>query len=316
MTAGVTRAASLCRTAAALALVCLHPEVAASTTQLPAGIVQVAAGDYVRQGDCAEATPENQDGIANTAFVVGLKAVAVIDPGGSLQDGNRLRAAVRAATNLPIRYVILTHGHPDHVFGASAFLPDHPVFVGHWRLPGVLASRAAHDYHVLEARLRTADTGEAVPPTLLVHDTVVLDLGGRTLRLQAFGSAHTDADLTVTDQATATLFTGDLVFSGRVPALDGSLAGWLRALDARRKQRAARAVPGHGPASLPWPQGAADEQRYLLTLQQDVRRAIAAGQDVDATAATAASSERPRWQLFDDYNGRNAIEAYKELQWE
>ncbi len=299
-----------------MALACAYPGIAASTTQLPAPVVQVAPGDYVRQGVCAEASPENLDGIANTAFVVGTQAVAVIDPGGSLQDGNRLRAAIRATTSLPIRYVIMTHAHPDHVFGASAFLPDRPVFVGHWRLPGLLASRAAHDHRALEADLGTAETGEAVQPTLLVRDTLALDLGGRTLKLQAFGSAHSDADLTIFDQNTATLFTGDLVFSGRVPALDGSLAGWLHVLDGLEKQPAARAVPGHGPAVLPWPQGAMDEHRYLLALEHDVRRAIVAGQDVDAVSATAASSERPRWQLFDDYNGRNAIEAYKELQWE
>ncbi len=279
-------------------------------------MVQVAPGDFVRQGACAEASKENQDGIANIGFVVGASAVAVIDPGGSLQDGNRLRAAIRATTGLPIRFVIMTHGHPDHVFGATAFLPDNPVFVGHWQLPGVLASRAGHDHRALMDSLFTVQTGAAVAPTLLVHDRLTLDLGGRTLALQAYASAHTDADITIVDQATATLFAGDLLFSGRVPALDGSLRGWLRALDRLEAQSALRAVPGHGPASVPWPQAAADERRYLATLEHDVRGAIAAGQDVNAVTATAAAAERPHWQLFDAYNGRNAIEAYKELQWE
>ncbi len=294
----------------------MYSGAALAETQVSASVVQVAPGDFVRQGACAEASPGNQDGIANIAFVVGGLAVAVIDPGGSLQDGRRLRAAVRANTSLPIRYVIMTHGHPDHVFGATAFLPDHPVFVGHWQLPAALASRAVHDHRALEASLGTPETGAAVSPTLLVHDVLTLDLGGRSLKLQAYGSAHTDADLTVLDQSTATLFTGDLVFSVRVPALDGSLAGWLRVLDGLEKQPAARVVPGHGPAALPWPQGAADEHRYLLTLEHDVRRAIAAGQDVDAVTATAAASERSHWQMFDAYNGRNALEAFKELQWE
>ena len=287
-----------------------------AATHLPADVTQIAPGDFVRQGVCAEATPENQDGIANTAFIVGGDGVAVIDPGGSLQDGSRLRIAIRATTGLPIRFVIMTHGHPDHVFGGSAFLPDHPVFVGHWQLPAILASRAAHDHRALAAALGDEGTGAAVMPTRLVQDRLTLDLGGRMLVLQAYESAHTDADITVFDQATATLFAGDLVFSGRIPALDGSLAGWLRVLDKLEKQPAARVVAGHGPATLPWPQGAADEHRYLLTLRHDVRRAVAAGQDVDALSGTAASAERPHWALFDDYNGRNAIEAYKELQWD
>ncbi len=311
---GERNASRVCR-AAIVAMLAACP-AARAATQLPAAILQVAPGDFVRQGACAEATPENQDGIANTAFVVGAKAVAVIDPGGSLQDGNRLRAAIRATTSLPVRFVIMTHGHPDHVFGATAFLPDNPVFVGHWQLPAILASRAAHDHRALAFSLAEAETGAAVAPTLLVHDRLTLDLGGRTLVLQAYPSAHTDADVTVFDQATATLFAGDLLFSGRVPALDGSLTGWLRVLDGLEALPAARAVPGHGPATLAWPQGAADEHRYFTVLLHDVRHAIATGHDVDAAATTAAAAERPHWALFDAYNGRNAVEAYKELQWE
>ncbi len=312
MTISIHRRAGLCLAAA---LVC-HCPAADAATQLAAVVTQVAPGDYVRRGVCAEASPENQDGIANLGFVVGTQSVAVIDPGGSLQDGRRLRAAIRAITGLPIRFVIMTHSHPDHVFGATAFLPDHPVFVSHWLLPGLLASRAAHDRRALQEATGEAETGAAVAPTLLVRDRLTLDLGGRVLTLQAFGSAHTDSDLTVFDQATATLFAGDLLFSGRVPALDGSLRGWLRVLDGLEKQPAARAVPGHGPEAVPWPPGAADERRYLSTLERDVRRAIAAGQDIETVSASAAAAERPRWQLFDAYNGRNAIEAYRELQWE
>jgi hypothetical protein len=75
-------------------------------------------------------------------------------------------------------------------------------------------------------------------------------------------------------------------------------------------------VPGHGPAILPWPAGAADERRYLTVLSQDVRRSIDAGRDIDEAAAHDAQSERGRWALFDAYNGRNVTRAYQELQWQ
>jgi quinoprotein relay system zinc metallohydrolase 2 len=279
-------------------------------------MVQPAPGDFVRVGICDEARAGNADGIANIGFVVGAQAVAVIDPGGSLLDGERLRAAVRATTHLPIRYVIMTHAHPDHVFGGEAFLPDHPVFVGHWRLQAALANRAAYDHERLAAALGEASTGNPVPPALVVHDSLVLDLGGRVLRLQAWGAAHTDTDLSVFDETSATLWAGDLLFVGRVPSLDGSLTGWLEVLDRLQAVHAVRAVPGHGPASAPWPNGMQAERRYLTSLLHDVRAGIAAGHDVDAIAGTAVQGERDKWALFDSYNGHNVVVAFKELQWE
>ena len=297
-------------------LAACFPAFSASQTPGPATLVQVASGNYVRVGVCADADAENLDGIANTGFVVGRDSVAVIDPGGSLADGKRLLAAIRATTSLPVRYVIMTHSHPDHVFGGGAFLGEHPVFVGHWRLPAALANRAAYDHARLAGILGEAATGNPVQPTLLVHDTATIDLGGRILDLRAYGAAHTDTDLTVFDRTTATLWAGDLLFVGRIPSLDGNLVGWLDVLHRIEAVPAKNTVPGHGPASVSWPAGASDEQRYLTVLLHDVRAAIASGQDIGAAANTAGVGERRKWALFDDYAGRNATIAYKELQWE
>jgi quinoprotein relay system zinc metallohydrolase 2 len=288
----------------------------AGTTALPFAMVQTTPGDYVRVGATAEATAANLDGIANIGFIVGRDAVAVIDPGGSLADGDRLRAAIHAATPLPVRYVIMTHAHPDHVFGAAAFLPDHPAFVGHWRLPAALANRGAYDHARLASILGEAATGMPVTPTVFVHDTLSIDLGGRMLRIEAFPPAHTDTDLVVLDTASRTLWAGDLLFVGRVPALDGSITGWLKALTALQALPATHAIPGHGPAVVPWPAGAEDEKRYLQTLVKDIRAGLAAGDDIGKIAANAGQSERGHWALFDSYNGHNVIVATKELQWE
>ena len=69
--------------------------------------------------------------------------------------------------------------------------------------------------------------GDYAKPDMLVTGTQTLDLGGRTLTLQTYPTAHTDNDMTILDEATATLWTGDLLFVGRIPALDGSIIGWL-----------------------------------------------------------------------------------------
>ncbi len=110
--------------------------------------------------------------------------------------------------------------------------------------------------------------------------------------------------------------TADLVFVRRVPSLDGSLQGWLKELASLKGIAASRAVPGHGPVAIDWPAGAADIERYLTTLQRDVRQAIADGVDIDEAVKTAGQSERGDWALFENYNARNVIAAYKELEWQ
>ncbi len=277
---------------------------------------EVASGVFVRRGEDADASAENADAIANIGFVIGREAVAVIDPGGSGADGARLRAAIRARTERPIRHVIETHIHLDHIFGASAFAADHPEVIGHARLPAALAARQEFYRRNLVDLLGPEAAGEALAPTTLVADRQVIDLGGRILEITAHDPAHTDTDLTLFDAATGTLWAADLLFVGRIPVLDGSLTGWQAALAALKPRAAARAVPGHGPVSVSWPAAAADEERYLATLAREVRALIIKGVDIDAASRLAMQGERDKWRLFDDYNGRNVIEAYKELEWE
>lgn len=282
----------------------------------PMATEEVAPGIHVRRAPHEDATAENRDAIANIGFVVGGEAVLVADPGGSLADGRALRDAIRRVTALPIRYVAMTHAHPDHVFGAGAFVEDGPAFVGHAALPAALAARGDYYRERLEEILGPGNAGPVVMPTMTVERAAVLDLGGREVALTAHGPAHTDHDLSLLDRRTGTLFAGDLVFAGRVPSLDGSLRGWIAELEALTALPVARAVPGHGPAVVDWPDGAADLERYLGILLAETRRAIADGLGIEAAVETVAASERDRWALFDAYNGRNVTRAYTELEWE
>jgi glyoxylase-like metal-dependent hydrolase (beta-lactamase superfamily II) len=159
------------------------------------------------------------------------------------------------------------------------------------------------------------DEVRIVPPTLLVDGSLRLDLGSRTLSLRAWPAAHSDNDLTVLDERTKTLFAGDLVFLEHIPVLDGSIRGWLKAIDELGSLSARRVVPGHGAVS-DWPAALADQRRYLERLASDVRALVAGGKPITVAADTAAASERPRWQLFDDYNARNATAAFSEIEWE
>jgi quinoprotein relay system zinc metallohydrolase 2 len=287
----------------------------AQTAALP--VTEIASGIFVHNGVHEEASAANDDAIANIGFIIGDETVAVIDPGGSFAEGSALRAAIRARTDRPIRYVILTHVHPDHIFGTAAFRDDHPDFVGHAKLPGALAQRGDYYLRRLHSNLGDEANGtEIVPPTVLVADRLELDLGGRRLMLRAHGPAHTDNDLTVFDQNTRTFWLADLLFVDRIPVIDGSLVGWLKQLDELTAISADRAVPGHGPVSVPWPAAVEPERRYLEAVAHDTRAAIKAGIGIANAYQHVANSERGHWLLFDEYHPRNVTASYKELEWE
>ncbi len=279
-------------------------------------MTEVAPGIHVRQGLHEEATAANQDGIANIGFIVGDRSVAVIDPGGSRADGEALRTRVHAMTDRPVSHVIMTHLHPDHVFGAVAFAPDRPVFVAHARMERMLVSRGEFYRNRLADVLGIEEAGDYAKPDLLVQGTTSIDLGLRRLSLQAHPTAHTDNDLSILDETTHILWAGDLLFVDRVPALDGSILGWLAVIGSLRENPARHAVPGHGPAVVDWPGAAAAQERYLELLVREIRAIIARGGTIEEAVATVGLAERSRWLLFDDYNGRNVTAAFKELEWE
>jgi quinoprotein relay system zinc metallohydrolase 2 len=280
-------------------------------------VEEIAPGVYVHQGVHEEATVENAGGIANIGFVIGEAAVAVIDSGGSPMEGKALLKAIRQVTALPVRYVINTHFHPDHVMGNAAFAEAGAEIIGHKNLPmGLLSRRDTYVAHYEAVFGKDTARDAIVVPLHLVADRETIDLGHRALEIRAFPTAHTDSDLVVIDMRSKTLFAGDLVFLERTPAIDGSILGWLKAIAQLREIPAERVVPGHGPVSAPWPTALDPERDYFELLVRDIRKLLAAGGSLQQATDTIGLAARGQWLLFDSYNARNVTAAYTELEWE
>src|SRR5262249_15442901 len=133
----------------------------------PLSFEKIADGDYVHFGLVSLPTPENAGDTANLGMIVGQDAVALVDTGGSVSVGEGLVAAVHTITAKPIRYVINTHEHPDHVFGNAA-MPQGVTFVGHHNLPAELAKRAEYYLRSYQGQIgkQAIQAVRIIPPSL------------------------------------------------------------------------------------------------------------------------------------------------------
>lgn len=285
-----------------------------------AAVTNIAPGVFLRPGRFGQVF--GTDGIANTGFVVGTDCVAVIDSGGSAEEGASLRCAIREETELPVCYVINTHVHPDHILGNQAFVDDRPVFIGHKNLPRAL-SLLGETYISRAAEVSPApNLVSIVPPSKTVEDVKRIDLGGRVLELRSHKQAHTDNDLTVLDLTTSTFWAGDLLFSGHIPVLGGSASinGWIafttQFMGSIAEGKIALTVPGHGPVASNVATIGKPQLGYLQGLRDEVREWIEGGGDIGPAVERVGTSLRNNWEMFDAFHGRNVSYAYTELEWE
>jgi quinoprotein relay system zinc metallohydrolase 2 len=281
---------------------------------------EIAPGIFVHQGQMvAERTPANMGDQANIGFVVGDKCVATLDTGGSMKVGLLLRAAIKKTTDKPICYVINSHVHPDHMFGNAAFKADNVTFIGHERLAKAAAARNNNYSNSLKRDLGdVAEGSELTPPTQTVKagETLALDLGGRTLKIQAWPVGHTDNDISVFDEQTQTLWLSDLLFIDHVPAMDGSIPGWLKVIADLKRIPATLVIPGHGPATAPWPSAIEPEERYLAKVAAGVRKALKDKQTIQEAIESVAWDEKDNWRQFENFHRRTVTATYAELEWE
>ena len=300
-----------------LALVLIGSACASPEHDTGFNLTEISRGVYVHQGKHVELAHADHDDIANIGFIVGDECIAVIDTGGSIDIGGRLREAVRKVSSLPICYVINTHIHFDHVLGNAAFRDDQAKFVGHQNLAEEMEYNRAFFLSEFTANLgENPGDGSVIGPDITVSDELDLDLGNRVITLSAHPPSHTYSDLSVYDNKTGTLWLSDLLFVDRIPALDASLRGWLKTMEKLKSMEANHVIPGHGTITLPWPEAASAQDAYLDMLLNETRKEIARGTFMEDVVENVGKVEKTRWLLHEQNHRRNVTKAFTELEWE
>ena len=299
-------------------LIFLAQNILANPIQL--NLIEVAPGIFVHQGKHFDVDESYQGDICNIGFIIGKDSVAVIDTGGSLLVGEALKNSIREKTSLPIKYVINTHVHLDHIYGNAVFKYPNTKFIGHSKLPKAMQFIKGF-YETLNLRYLKTPLKKSVqiPPSILVkeNESKIFDLGERKIKVNAYSPAHTDNDVTITDIRTGTLWAGDLLFIERTPVIDGDIHGFIDVLaQLISLDNINLVIPGHGTPTKNWQEAFKKSKDYFITLRDDIRHSISEDQGLRKAIETVAKSESKKWELFDVQNARNINQVYPKLEWE
>ncbi|MBN1884289.1 MAG: MBL fold metallo-hydrolase [Candidatus Krumholzibacteriota bacterium] len=259
------------RRAIALALAILPVLAGCGRESGGPGLVRVSEHVYAMVAD----GPSAAEGLgANSGFVVGDEAVLVVDTRYTPALARELLEAIRGVTDLPVRWAVNTHYHPDHAWGNAVFRDAGATILARPETAEDLRrfSPVYLDYYRAyrpEAWALLRDV-EIAPPDSLLGEMLEIDLGGIMVLVRYFGPGHTAGDAVVFVPKERVVFTGGLAAAGYHPNLgdDGAdLANWLRIIGEIEATGPRRVVPGNGFVSGPGVLGeTADYIRYLLDL--------------------------------------------------
>ncbi|HEY6132664.1 MAG TPA: MBL fold metallo-hydrolase [Rubrivivax sp.] len=297
---------SFCALVAALAS-------AATAAQTPRAL-QVAPDSYMVEGLSALGSAANRNFISNAVFIVTPDGVVVVDALGSPMLAQEMLAEIARITPAPVRYVVLTHYHADHVYGLQAFKAAGATIIAHREGQLYLNSETA--------ALRLKASREALTPAVdenthlvaadrWIDGPTTLRLGGVDFLIQPAGPAHTPEDLVVWVPQHRLLVAGDLVFRGRVPFVGQADSGrWIAALDRLLAFDAKIIVPGHGPVSTSARADLELTRDYLAYLRQTMGEAARNLDPFDEAYARTDWSRFDKLPLFGAANRINAYNTY------
>ncbi len=284
---------------------------------VPMSLQQVGEHSYYVQGEAGIAT-DNAGFISNAGFVVTPKGVVVFDGLGSPSLGWQLRQLIRDVTDLPVVKVVVSHYHADHIYGLQVFKDEGAQIVAPAGALEYLQSTAAAER--LEERRFSLDPWvneqtRLVTPDQIIDTSTTFTLGGVEFRVDYLGAAHSDGDLTLYVVDDRVLYSGDIIFEGRVAYLgDADTAHWLEALEAMQTANLAALVPGHGPVARRPNEALAQTRSYLSYIRQVMGEAVE-NMDEFADAYEAADwSAFEALPAFEAANRRNAYQVFLSME--
>lgn len=280
--------------------------------------IQVAPRVWMVQGEAGVASAANRGFNSNAAFVVTREGVVVVDALGTPALGRSLVRAIRKVTGEPIRRVILTHYHADHVYGleplraAGAELWAHQAgraYVASEEAARRLEQRRADLAPWFDARTRL------LPADRWLDGDASFELGGTRFEIVHLGPAHSPEDVMVVLPDDGVVFSGDVIFAGRIPFVgEADSKRWLAAIDRLLERRPKLLVSGHGPASRDPEAHLALTRDYLLHLRKVMGAAVQDLVPFDEAYEAADWSAFASLPAFDPANRINAYGTYLTLE--
>ncbi len=273
--------------------------------------VKVTPRVYYVQGKPGIASAENQGFNSNAGFVITDAGVVVIDALGTVPLGDALLKAIRQVTDKPLRRVIVTHYHADHFYGLKP-LKDAGADIWAHRL-GREYLDSGEGARRLEQRAR--DLFPWVEPGMtLVRANRWLDrdesfmLGGVAFDVHHLGPAHSPEDLIVVVPSEGVIFSGDILFAGRIPFVgEADSKQWLERIERLLALKPTLMVTGHGPVSRDPVKDLSLTREYLTYLRSVMGKAV---EELTPFEEVYAKTDWSRFAKVPAFDAANRINAY------
>lgn len=279
---------------------------------------QVAPHTYFVQGLPEMGSSQNQNFISNAGFVVTPKGVVVVDALGSPALAQKLISEIRKITTQKIVAVIVTHYHADHIYGLQEFKKIGARIYAQNEGMSYLSSETAKQ-RLITSRVDffpwVNSTTKLIAADTWIDQKLLLTIGGVDFLISRVGPAHAPEDVMIFVPSEDVLFSGDLVFRGRIPFVgNADSKGWLSALGAIEKLNPRIIIPGHGNYSIKPVEDIAFTRDYLKYLRETMSKAAINLDSFDEAYQQADWSEYEGMPLFKAANRMNAYNVYLSIQ--